>query len=337
MILLLGVAIIGDSRQPAARQSVVLQQDDSPARPGSTGPNLYASGDGRVYLSWVEGAGGNRHALRFAVRAGGKWSETRTVAEGENFFVNWADFPSMVALPDGTLAAHWLVKRGRGGHGYDVYIARSGDGGRTWSKPVVAHRDGTATEHGFVSMFPLPGGRVGAVWLDGRNFKEDSPGGHGSPADEMTLRYTTMDRKGQLSEEALLDPRVCDCCQTSAALTSEGAVVVYRDRSEKEVRDISVLRLHNGRWAAPRTLSAEAARSMAHPFLPMGGTSPSRGSPPRRRPRGSMWFFLMTPARASAFPSGRTTGVPSGASTFRFWPMARPSSAGWSGRRKAAR
>lgn len=73
----------------------------------------------------------------------------------------------------------------------------------------------------------------------------------------MNLRYTTIDAKGRLSEEALLDSRVCDCCQTSAALTADGAIVVYRDRSEKEVRDISVVRFSKGQWTEPRTLNAD--------------------------------------------------------------------------------
>ena len=28
-------------------------------------------------------------------------------ASGDDWFVNWADFPSVIALPDGSLAAHW--------------------------------------------------------------------------------------------------------------------------------------------------------------------------------------------------------------------------------------
>ncbi|HEX8089739.1 MAG TPA: sialidase family protein, partial [Blastocatellia bacterium] len=179
--------------------------------------------------------------------------------------VSWANFPSIIALPDGTLAAHWLVKNGAGAHTCDVNVARSSDGGKTWSKPIVPHRDNTPTEHGFVSMLPLGGGRAGAVWLDGRKSKPQEgegshAGHHGSSASEMTLRYATIDANGRLSEEVELDGRVCDCCQTSAAATSEGAVVVYRDRSGQEVRDISIVRLSKGKWSAPVTLHADGWR-----------------------------------------------------------------------------
>lgn len=233
---------------------IPLQELDSPAATASGEPNLYTGPDGRVYLTWIEKKGDNAHALRWAVRKGRGWSEPGTIIEAENLFVNWADFPSLIASPDGALVAHWLVKSGPDTYAYDVNIARSTDGGKTWSKPLAPHRDGTKTEHGFVSMLPSVNGRVFAVWLDGRNFKEDSHGGHGTSSNEMTLRYASIDSKGHPSEDALVDPRVCECCQTSAAMTSEGPIVVYRDRSDKEVRDISIARLIKGRWTEPRIL-----------------------------------------------------------------------------------
>src|SRR4029079_10030121 len=138
------------------------------------------------------------------------WSEPATIIEAENLMVNWADFPSLIALPGGALVAQWLVKSSPEGHAYDIHIARSSDGGKTWSKPITPHRDGTKTEHGFVSMLPGSNGREAAVWLDGRNFKENSHEAHGSATNEMTLRYATVNENGQVSQEDLLDSRVCD-------------------------------------------------------------------------------------------------------------------------------
>ncbi len=239
-------------------QALIIRAGSSPTDGDSREPELNATHDGRIILSWVERIGEKKYALRVATRVENGWSEGRTVAEGENWFVNWADFPSVIALQEGSLAAHWLVKSGKGTYAYNVNIARSKDGGKTWSKPLVPHRDNTRTEHGFVSLIPLPDGRLGAVWLDGRNMKDMKDGDDHAPASEsMTLRYAAIDGDGKLSDEAQLDERVCECCQTSAALTSEGVMAVYRDRSQSEVRDIYSVRQGNGAWGSPRPVHAD--------------------------------------------------------------------------------
>jgi hypothetical protein len=252
---------------PGGQAALAIREADSPAGADSREPELFTSPDGRVILSWVEKRGEKRHALRFALRDGRGWSEARTVAEGDNWFVNWADFPSVIALADGSLAAHWLVKSGAGTYAYDVHVSRSKDGGRTWGRAVVPHTDGTQTEHGFVSLLPLQDGRLGAVWVDGRALK-DVKEGHGEEGPlpvSMQLRYAAIDGEGRLSDEAVLDERICECCQTSAVMTAEGPVAAYRDRSDEEVRDIHVVRRQAGGWSAPRPVHEDRWQIKACP------------------------------------------------------------------------
>ncbi len=247
------------SLESTTQAALTIQPGTSPAAADSREPELSATADGRIILSWVEKVGEKRYALRFATRDASNWSKAGTVAEGENWFVNWADFPSVIALTDGSIAAHWLVKSASSTYAYDVNIARSKDGGKTWGKPVVPHSDKTQTEHGFVSLIPLPDGRAGAIWLDGRNLKDVKEGGdeHTPLPVSMTLRYAAIDAEGNLSDEMQLDERVCECCQTSAALTSEGAIAVYRDRSDTEIRDIYTVSRQQGSWSTPRAVHAD--------------------------------------------------------------------------------
>jgi hypothetical protein len=186
-------------------------------------------------MSWLEPRDGS-FELRYATLREETWSSPATIAHGEDWFINWADFPSVVARDESLWAAHWLVKSAGGTYEYDVAIAISTDGGGTWQRPVTPHTDGALAEHGFVSLFAMPDG-IGALWLDGRNHDKG-----------MTLRSAVISADGSLSAEQQADDLVCDCCQTDVAIGREGPIAVYRNRSEEEIRDIHVLRLKDGRW-----------------------------------------------------------------------------------------
>ena len=74
---------------------------DSPAAPGSGEPNLALAPDGSMLLSWTE-RDGEGYRLKFARRqSGDEWSAPREIAQGDDWFVNWADFPSMAVAEDG--------------------------------------------------------------------------------------------------------------------------------------------------------------------------------------------------------------------------------------------
>ncbi len=126
----------------------------------------------------------------------------------------------------------------------------------------MPHRDGTATEHGFVSLVPMNDG-VQILWLDGRKYAEKKhltkklagKDAHGDEHDgEMALRSAWIGFDGTLAAEAEIDGRACDCCQTGAVAVPGGVLVAYRDRSAKEIRDISIARIEGGRWTLPAFL-----------------------------------------------------------------------------------
>lgn len=229
----------------------------SPAGAGSGQPHLAVSRDGMTVFSWLE-PGTDGYALQFATLSGGAWSETKTLVSGSNWFVNWADFPSVVPIDEALWAAHWLVTQ-EAGFGYDVVVSTSSDAGASWAEPVALHLDGTATEHGFVTLFPWEEG-VGAVWLDGRHYIQDGEFVFETPSGEplgMSVRYAWFDRRGQRIATEELDALACECCQTDVALSGGDALLVYRDRTTEEVRDIVSRRLSDDGWQAPRVLHAD--------------------------------------------------------------------------------
>ena len=112
--------------------------------------------DRGVLLSWIEQAGATA-TLRFAERTALGWTAPRTVASGDDWFVNWADVPSVVRLADGRLAAHWLQKSGADTYAYDVRLSYSAMTGQNVGAVVpAAHRRHAQSEHGFASLFQMP-------------------------------------------------------------------------------------------------------------------------------------------------------------------------------------
>ena len=225
-----------------------------PAGTGAGQPFLFTTRDG-VGLSWLEPVSDSDGvALRVSIHRNGAWSSPVTVVERDDLFVNWADFPSVVEDADGNLFAHWLQKSGEGTYAYDVRMAVSRDGGKAWGESFLLNRDGRESEHGFVTLAALPGGGVGAAWLDGRHMMMSGGDHEGHHMGDMTLRYAKVNADGMLIVDEQLDDRTCECCQTGMVMTAGGPVIVYRDRSAEEIRDIALIHRDAAGWTAPRTI-----------------------------------------------------------------------------------
>lgn len=233
---------------------------ETPAGEFSGPSHLATAPDGTVILNWLESSTVEAMALKYTTLAadGETWAEPKTLAESENWFINWADFPSVVPISDEVWAAHWLVYR-EDYDGYDIHMAISSDAGESWGEPFLLNTDGTGAEHGFVTLFPLDGD-IAAVWLDGRNMIVDGEFMYESPAGELlgtSLRYARFDRDGERLTDVSLDDLVCDCCQPDIAHTADGPILIYRDRTTTEVRDIVVRRMIDGDWQDVQALPAD--------------------------------------------------------------------------------
>ena len=245
-----------------------------PAPSGAAQPDLVVTPRGRLLLSWIEPLQAGGHRLRLAHATPGQgWDEPLTVAEGGDWFVNWADTPHVYALADGSLWAHWLRSTGPSRMDYGVALSRSADGGRSWSPPRLLHPP-TRGDHGFVSFWSHAADGLGVAWLDSR---QKASAGAGAPAGDghhpaggaaMMLRGAVLDAQAATTAEWPLDTSTCDCCTTSAAMTARGPVVVYRGRSAAEVRDTRIVRLEHGQWSAPRDVHADG---WTFPGCPVNG------------------------------------------------------------------
>jgi thiol-disulfide isomerase/thioredoxin len=213
---------------------------DPPSKSGAQAPNWAVHGT-TAALTWIE-PDGDGHAVKIAMLAGSKWSAPKLVVRSAKLVANWADFPS-AAIEGRDILVHFAEKSGEDKYAYGVELARS-IGGAPFERLGPAHDDRTPTEHGFASLVPEHDG-FRLFWLDGRNMvKPDGP---------MTIRSARLSARG-IEDPHVLDDRVCECCGTSASITSEGPFIVYRDRSEAEIRNISIVRKTASGWSSPRAI-----------------------------------------------------------------------------------
>jgi hypothetical protein len=241
-------------------QNAVVVSLSNPTKIDSQTPRLFSNA-AILYMSWVTFKDDIDY-LYYSSYTGNTWSTPVVIASGNNWFTNWADFPA-IAQNNGSLLSSYLQKSDKASYSYDVKLNYKNRDSTSWKKNFLLHTDGTKTEHGFVSMIAANNqDEFFVTWLDGRNTIESDPrdhenGGHSSRG-AMTLRGAMVDIQGNVINSQELDHRICDCCQTSAAMTLNGPVVVYRDRTHQEIRDISIVRWQaDNTWSTPKTIHTD--------------------------------------------------------------------------------
>lgn len=251
------IIILSFCTQPKDENPSNVEDLAAPTASNSSLPYLVKGEDGRLYLSWVEKKDSNRVVFKFSSLEADSWETPETIAEGNNWFVNWADYPMMAVDKDGNKIAHYLAKSSSGTYSYDINVLTKKADSSDWSLPLPPHTDNTPTEHGFVTILPNNDASFTLAWLDGRNTGETTSHDHHGSNGAMTIRTAVVNMEGYLSYEAELDNRVCDCCQTSGVMTEEGPLFVYRDRSVDEIRDMAFVIKSNGSWTEPRLVDED--------------------------------------------------------------------------------
>ncbi|MFN7119875.1 MAG: exo-alpha-sialidase [Saprospiraceae bacterium] len=247
--------LVACKTEPTSQEEKMhFRVENTPITTQGAFPSLHTTADGQLLLSWLHEADTTAQ-LMVASWQNAQWSQPVKVAQGNNWFVNWADFPSFSTRADGTWLTYYLPEYDPENYGYNISMIQSNNKGQSWSEPIHLYRDQPNTTQGFVSFFPMDEHKTGVTWLE----VDQASGGsahhhHDEDAHNMILRFASVDASGKVTEETLLDDRVCTCCQTDAVAIPGGAVVVYRDRSAEEIRDIYYVRLQNGVWSKPQPL-----------------------------------------------------------------------------------
>ena len=245
-----------------------VQPLPSPASPASQGSNLTAGPDGTLYLTWSEPGQSPttpsstalaERALRIATLPPGatRWSAPRTIVSTPHLMENWADFASLCIGTDGAWTAQWFQREpDADAHGYAGWFARSVDQGESWSQPAPLG-------HEFISLAPLSGGRTLVVWLESLHIPREQRK-PGMPT--MRLLSRVLSPAGTSLGDWVVDPDVCNCCQTTLVpLAHDRAWVAYRGHTRDEIRDHSFAHFDGTSWSSPRLLHADDWKIAACP------------------------------------------------------------------------
>ena len=185
-------------------------------------PRLQSTRNG-LLLSWVAGDSDSARLQYSEFRQGG-WTTSRTVAEGDGWLINYADYVQVLPLSDDVYLAIWLELTSYVTNGYRFNTSLSRDGGRTWIPTGIPAGIEGYGQHGFASA-TLQDDLITVFWISG--YKADGQ-----------LFRANLDMSGRWSKPVLVDDRVCSCCHTAV---SESGTLAYRDRSGSEIRDIAII------------------------------------------------------------------------------------------------
>jgi len=133
-----------------------------------------------------------------------------------------------------------------------VRVARSTDGGQTFSSARSIHDSGLSGARGWESLATGPGGTVHAVWLDGRDadrriaeaMAQTGMAHKGQPPQDVYHGILTPDGR---RVETVIATGVCFCCKTAVAVDAHGTVyAAWRHIFPGSMRDIAFAKSTDG-------------------------------------------------------------------------------------------
>ena len=145
-VIILAISACGPPNP--AEWTIAVQPVGSPAGPNSSEPQLAVSERG-VLVSWIERTG-QTTTLKFAERTSSGWTRATTVASGTDWFLSYADVPSVMRKRDGTLVAQWLRETDPRREAYDLMLSirrTTGKSGLRRFRLITTARSSSTVSH----------------------------------------------------------------------------------------------------------------------------------------------------------------------------------------------
>jgi len=264
--LLIAVALTSACNSPST------QQDQSYRLSTETGgvSSVAIGRDGTAYWTWFDTDNGSTNVYLSSLKPGddGPSAAVRVnKLDGDSNMHGQA--PAQVAIgPSGEIYVAWTNRidvPGRRFPASDLLLARSNDGGRTFSEALIVNDDagGPPTGHTFHDLAVGPSGEVYVSWIDTRamdaaraEMADDTARAEGAdhmhghehaqvgtmPGPEIRVARS-LDGGTSFEKGVVVDRTSCPCCRTSLAVGADGLVyVAWRKVYDGEIRDMAVAR-----------------------------------------------------------------------------------------------
>jgi hypothetical protein len=237
------------------------------AVPGRTNANAsIASAGDRVVIAWAASAPAGDTDIYAAAStdAGRTFGAPVRVNDVAGEARVTGEQPPRVAVRGAEIAVSWVSKR----DGTTIRLARSTDGGRTFSASRAVSKAGAPGSRGWEAMTIDSRGDVEIAWLDHRDMATSAT--HDAPHQMDAATHGTADgaamaqRSGfyvarvpagpaqDVQPEQRVTTGVCYCCKTAIVAAGDGAIVAaWRHVYPGNIRDIAFSRAADGRTFSP--------------------------------------------------------------------------------------
>jgi hypothetical protein len=149
----------------------------------------------------------------------------------------------------------------------EIRFARSLDGGRTFSTPMIVHRDRQEITHRFDSIVVNPKGQVIVAWIDKRDLVA-AAAVKGPTYRGAAVYFAVSDDRGEsFRGDYKLADHSCECCRIALVCRDDGNVTaLWRHIFEPNIRDHAVAQFSpDGKGGPVRRASFEDWRIDACP------------------------------------------------------------------------
>lgn len=194
-----------------------------PAGSYSSGQCSLAQSGGTIYGVWYDNRTASAH-IYFAKSTDGGLTFGANVKVDDDTTPTNHEYPCMTLDAHGNIYVVWDDQRGGTATGYDVYVAKSTDGGATFGPSVKVNHDGTPYDQNTASIAVGADGTIYVAWKDFRTPILDSKG---KPTNADIFASTSTDGGQTFSSEVKVNDNKVTAEQSHPTIGVDSAGKVY--------------------------------------------------------------------------------------------------------------